>query len=203
MVAQNYFLEIHKPAPDVKRNLAFSESEAKNLLNYFKQKSPGLWLLAITMLYTFIRVTELRELRAGWVLWDRKQILIPAEFAKSRKSRYVGMSKYLIEILREHGIDKLANDAYVYFLDKNGHRLEEKYFSMLHLKFLKLLNMDGRGHTLYSWKHTGVVMAYKSGLDIKTIQRQCGHSSVQTTDVYLRSLGLFFDENELDILPKF
>ena len=49
------------------------------------------------------------------------------------------------------------------------------------------LNTD---YTLYSWKHSGVVAAYNAGVDIKTIQNQCRHHSLEQTDVYLKSLGL-------------
>ena len=48
----------------------------------------------------------------------------------------------------------------------------------------------GKDFTLYSWKHSGVVAAYNAGIDIKTIQSQCRHHSLEQTDIYLKSLGL-------------
>jgi len=48
----------------------------------------------------------------------------------------------------------------------------------------------GSDYTLYSWKHSGVVAAYNAGVDIKTIQSQCRHQSLEQTDIYLKSLGL-------------
>ena len=56
-------------------------------------------------------------------------------------------------------------------------------------KLIPELNLSEE-YTLYSWKHSGVVSAYNAGVDIKTIQRQCRHSSLEQTDVYLKSLGL-------------
>ena len=56
-------------------------------------------------------------------------------------------------------------------------------------KLIKALNL-GKDYTLYSWKHSGVVVAYKAGIDIKTIQSQCRHKSLEQTDIYLKSLGL-------------
>lgn len=43
---------------------------------------------------------------------------------------------------------------------------------------------------LLSWKHTGIVSAHKSGIDIYSIMRQCRHGSINETQRYLKSLGL-------------
>jgi integrase len=56
-------------------------------------------------------------------------------------------------------------------------------------KLTRDLNLS-KDYTLYSWKHSGVVAAYKAGIDIKTIQSQCRHQSLEQTDIYLKSLGL-------------
>lgn len=48
-------------------------------------------------------------------------------------------------------------------------------------KLIKSLKL-GTDYTLYSWKHSGV--------DIKSIQNQCRHHSLEQTDIYLKSLGL-------------
>lgn len=53
----------------------------------------------------------------------------------------------------------------------------------------------GKGYPLYSWKHTGAVNAYRSGIGIKQLQRLLRHSTVQMTDIYLKSLGLKTDPN--------
>ena len=39
-----------------------------------------------------------------------------------------------------------------------------------------------------------VISAYNAGVDIKTLQKQCRHQSLEQTDTYLKSLGL--DENK-------
>jgi integrase len=58
------------------------------------------------------------------------------------------------------------------------------------------------GKTLYSWKHTGVVQAYKNGVDIKAIQLQCRHYSIEQTDVYLKSLGFVENTPFLNGIPE-
>lgn len=63
--------------------------------------------------------------------------------------------------------------------------------SRKHSEFLKKVGIADK--TLYSWKHSGVVRAYKAGVDLKAIQMQCRHHSIEQTDTYLKSLG--FQEN--------
>lgn len=48
--------------------------------------------------------------------------------------------------------------------------------------------------TLYSWKHTGVVNAYRAGASIEWLQKHLRHSDLKDTVVYLKSLGLMLDE---------
>ena len=46
---------------------------------------------------------------------------------------------------------------------------------------------------MYSWKHTGNVTSYKNGIDIYSIMKQNGHTSIDTTMKYLKTLGLIID----------
>jgi hypothetical protein len=59
-------------------------------------------------------------------------------------------------------------------------------------KFKALVKPLGYGseYTLYSFKHAGVVKAYKSGIDLKSLQRQGRWHSIEMVDKYLKSLGL-------------
>ena len=68
-------------------------------------------------------------------------------------------------------------------------------------KLVEPLNL-GKEFTLYSWKHTGVVNAYKNGVDIKALQLQCRHHSVSQTDTYLKSLGFMDNEEFRQGIPE-
>ena len=43
-------------------------------------------------------------------------------------------------------------------------------------------------YKLYSWKHTGNVRAVKSGITLYDLQKHNGHSSIETTEGYLKNL---------------
>ena len=52
----------------------------------------------------------------------------------------------------------------------------------------------GKGRTFYSWKHTGVVELYNLTKDPYTVMRQCRHTDIKMTMIYLRSLGCGVNE---------
>lgn len=59
--------------------------------------------------------------------------------------------------------------------------------------FKKQLLASGiQGHySFYSLKHTGVVRAVKAGVNIKEIQLQLRHHSLDMVNEYLKNLGVF------------
>jgi len=97
------------------------------------------------------------------------------------------LNKLLKEGYHSHGRDK----------DKP---VSKNVMGSRYRKLTKDLKLN-KDYTLYSWKHSGVVAAYKAGIDIKTIQSQCRHHSLEQTDIYLKSLGL--NENlAVNMMPE-
>ena len=56
----------------------------------------------------------------------------------------------------------------------------------------------GKRYSMYSWKNTGVVDSYLKGIGIKDLQAQLRHKNLETTYLYLRSLGLFDNADNLN-----
>ena len=54
-------------------------------------------------------------------------------------------------------------------------------------KIRKLINLP-RDYKLYSFKHTGNVMAVKAGIGLKELQMQNGHHSLDQLNAYLRQM---------------
>lgn len=65
---------------------------------------------------------------------------------------------------------------------------------------LKDLNITGR-YGFYSWKHTGAVMAVKGGINIKDLQLQLRHHSLDMVNEYLKNLGVTDSERLLNHFP--
>ena len=58
-------------------------------------------------------------------------------------------------------------------------------------------------YTLYSLKNTGAISFYKAGIGLVEIQRQIGHKDINTTIIYLRSMGFDDFENVRKNVPAF
>jgi len=94
--------------------------------------------------------------------------------------------------LEKSGIFNTPND-YVFQRKNEIKPVSKNVMGGRYRKLVKDLKIS-KDYTLYFWKHSGVVAAYNAGVDIKTIQKQCRHQSLEQTDIYLKSLGL--DENK-------
>jgi integrase len=113
--------------------------------------------------------------------------------SKNKKAEYISYPDRLQEIL----IDQVKNKSGDRFLFQNQAQngaVSKNTMNNRHSGLLKIAGLDAQHHTLYSWKHTGVVSAYEAGIDLKRIQLQCRHSTVAQTDQYLKSLGLYHNE---------
>lgn len=102
-----------------------------------------------------------------------------------------------IKQLQEQNLNKLNSDWYLFsynlcpgpVLMKKADRVSDK-----HRKFLRMLKIS-KEKTIYSWKHTGVVDMYNEIKDPYALMRQLRHYDLQTTMIYLKSLGL--QENKI------
>lgn len=52
-------------------------------------------------------------------------------------------------------------------------------------------------YSVYSYKHSGVISLYKATKDIKLVQAQCRHETLEQTNTYLRDLELHVDYDRL------
>lgn len=175
------------------KNKAYSHYEIAMVK---KEANEFIWLICQFIYYTYIRPIEITRLKVKNVLLDADKILITADDSKNSKSAYIAIPKSLKKLLIAYGIKNYPGHYYLFsrFEQPSETKLSKNHLAKEYKKITKKLDFD-KDLTLYSWKHTGVVFAYKNGVDIKAIQLQCRHHSVSQTDTYLKSLG-FMDNDE-------
>jgi len=132
--------------------------------------------------------SEVRQLKRSYIRLDNNQIYIPGHISKNGKEGYVTIPESFRRVIAES--DEFNSDREYIFQSRNIEKPVSK--NMMGYRYRNLVKglKLGRDFTLYSWKHSGVVAAYNAGIDIKTIQSQCRHHSLEQTDIYLKSLGL-------------
>lgn len=192
----NPFKGIERPKrAQTRKNIAFTTDEVDVIKRKALETAPQLWKVIQVIYYTYLRPIEIGRLKVQNILPDQLKIFVPASMSKNNKDAYLELPEPLLPAFE--GIENLPPDYYLFGKDgfPSPKKIGENWMRRKHREVLKLAKVTGEGKTLYSWKHTGVVEAYKAGIDIKAIQLQCRHHSIQQTDTYLKSLGFVENTN--------
>jgi integrase len=195
-INKNPFLYVKGlPVQTGKKNEAFTKEQTQRLKSYIMKYDLQLWYFIQFIFWTYLRPKEIRNLRVKHILLVDRKIFVPANISKNKKGDFLYVPDALYRAIKEMNLDYNKPNNYV-FSGKNYGGEEKLGVNNMYKRFkggLIDLEFDGN-FTLYSWKHTGVTMAYKAGIDIKAIQYQCRHHSIEMTDIYLKSLG--FGDNK-------
>ncbi|GAB3886134.1 tyrosine-type recombinase/integrase [Spirosoma agri] len=200
----NPFVAIKPLAERPGRHTAFTPEQVAKVREVCAlSQNTQLWLFLNFIYYTLARPqSELRLLRVCDIL--QKTIRIDADNAKNNRTAHVQIPPPLEKLIEQHKLRSYPGNHYVFTLEgtPGPKPVYEKYFYNQHRQILTLLKMTDQSYDLYGWKHTGVIALYKATKDVKLIQRQCRHSSLDQTDKYLRDLGLFLYEDQFDMLES-
>lgn len=125
--------------------------------------------------------------------------MLHSSFSKNGKTEFVAIPeafKVDLEFIRDLDPNQLIFESKV----NPGKMIGVNTMTTRHLNILKDLNYTPGVYSLYSWKHTGAVMAVKNKVSLKHLQIQLRHHSLDQVDQYLRQLGV----NDLnDLVNKF
>jgi site-specific recombinase XerD len=173
------------------QNIAYNDTQIRNIREHVITKDPQLWIYIQFIFYGYIRPNEIRQLRIKHIHLKANRIYVPALVSKTRFDRYIEVTDHFKRTLNEMQIDKYDQNDYIFSADLTPGK-NQLSKNVMAARYRSLLNDLGiaKEYTLYSWKHTGVVKAYLAGVGIEAIRIQCGHINIQTTMVYLKSLGL-------------
>jgi integrase len=192
VVPVNYASRVPKKrVPKGESNIPFSMEAIGKLKAAAEKDGNPQWCLFIDFcLYTlarprkelhFLQVKEIRE----------KSIFIPKERGKTG-GRTVPILPPLEKLIKKHQLRQYPEEYYVF--GKGGSPGPNPYTSTHFYdylqKYLAACKIDKNRHTLYAFKHTGAIMAYKAGVPVSIIQVLIGHESASQTEEYLINMGL-------------
>lgn len=192
-VDKNPFRSVKRKTQVIGRNLAYTDKEKELLEKELYEKDRRMYYFSQFVFHCFIRRTEMVSLKVKHIDIINKTIVIPGENTKNRHQESVVIPSGLEPVLKEMQLDRYNSEDYIFGrLMKTSERKfhNPDHISTRHNTFVKKLKMDpDKG--LYSWKHTGVChYYYATKKDIYAIMRQLRHRDLNTTQIYLKSLGL-------------
>ncbi len=188
----------HAPVPHLaSRSLMyFSPAQAAELMATIERSHAQLAVAAKMLFYCFIRPAEMRLLRVDCINWQHGTITVPAGISKNKKTGTVVVPDAFLAALK-HYVGAAPGGYYVFGAaqEPGPQPLGLNYFNRHHAKALAACQIKGR-YAFYSWKHTGAVMAVKAGINLKDLQLQLRHHSLDMVNEYLKDLGVM-DSREL------
>lgn len=175
-----------KPQPSPAKPLdSFSEADVQALLS-FKARTPfqlRAWVLTLCLMDTGIRIDEALGLERSKVDLDAGFIRV---LGKGRKERVVPFSrefrKHLFRLVRQPG------DGPYVFHAARGQRLRYRNVYRDIRRVCELAGVSGARIHPHAFRHFFAVNYIRSGGDIYRLSRILGHTSIATTQLYLRSM---------------
>ena len=183
--------------PKLPKNLprAVSESQIIKVINILKcEKNKFLQLRNTALIYLLwgcgLRVSELLSLNNKQI--NDNYIII---FGKGKKERIVPLLPEIkIKITEwiewKHKNFNYDNDAL--FISRLGKRLSPRYVQKLIEKLRLQLDLD-KNFTPHALRHSFATQLLTNGVDLRTLQMMLGHSSLSTTQHYLKVTNKFVE----------
>ena len=176
---------IPKLPEDSKFRQPLTEQMLRKLHRHLKQEDPH-FLLAVMMEYfTFIRPTELSNLRLRDIEIKEQRVFISKEFSKNKRDGYVGLNETIIRTMIDLDTFRSPGDWYLFgkgFVP-NPEKAGPDQFNKRWVRMRKKLGW-GKEYQFYSLKDTGIRdLANSEGIVIA--RDQARHTDVSTTNRYL------------------
>ena len=183
--------------PKLQKNLprAVSENQIIKVIDILKcEKNKFLQLRNTALIYLLwgcgLRVSELLSLNNQQI--NDNYIII---FGKGKKERIVPLLPEIkIKITEwiewKHQNFNYDNDAL--FISRLGKRLSPRYVQKLIEKLRQQLDLD-KNFTPHALRHSFATQLLMNGVDLRTLQMMLGHSSLSTTQHYLKVTNKFVE----------
>ena len=129
-----------------------------------------------------LRMNELRHIRLCDM--DSKLFQIKVVAGKGRKDRFTLLPKHLLEPLRDY----YRQDKPRVFLFEGqtpGMPMHERSIQHFVQRYVKMIGLEGQDYSAHTLRHSFATHLLDAGTDIHTIKELLGHSSLNTTMIYL------------------
>lgn len=148
------------------------------------------WAILHVALDTGLRVSEICNLRVRDLILDRENASLIVQDGKGHKKRGVKMGKalreHLLEFLswKEQVGESTAGRSSLFVSSRNGGPLTRSAIYRIFKLNAEAIGLPAR-FSIHSCRHTYASLLYRaSEYNIRLVQKQLGHRSIQTTQIY-------------------
>ena len=130
---------------------------------------------------------------------EENKIMMRAEISKNKKTQYIAIPSAFLSSL--DFVYDLRPIDYIFQSPLDPTKpIGVNTMTRKHRVILKELGFTTE-YKLYSWKHTGAVRAVENGVNLKELQMQLRHHSLDQVNEYLRQMGVTHMGNLKDKFP--
>lgn len=153
------------------------------------KKDAQLWLMIQFLFFCYIRPKELRFMKLKYINFHNLTITIPSHISKNGKTQTVQMPRVLYNQIIELQWQNMDEELYWFstFRVPGVKHVSKNYFWNHFNNIREELNIP-QGYWLYYWKHTGAIRFKKRGGDVRELQTQLRHHSLEEVQKYLEAL---------------
>lgn len=180
----NPFRKCKKLPKDDPEIVTFTRGELNTMREHLPQDNFNLWACAQLIFFCFIRPAEIMRLRPKDIDLDRQLINVHGYLSKNRKDAVVYIPDPLLDTLTRMNIEYIPEDHYI-FARHLHHGKKQAAPTRIAEAWRKWADANGIKKNIYHLKHTGAGMALEAGMNVRDLQLQLRHSSLEMTQVYL------------------
>lgn len=164
---------------------ALSEEQVEQLLFYVENHnkvSTRNKLIVYLLLYTGVRVSELVGIKITDIDFLTSQLIV---IGKGGKRREIGLRQDVLQLVREYMRDERSESVFShseYLLVSQ--RAEKMHRDAVRNWLAKISNELGFRLYPHLFRHSFASRLLKKGVELTTVSKICGHSSIQTTVRY-------------------
>ena len=146
------------------------------------------WMAIDLLTSTGLRVSEAADVRCGDLKAGYGESALFVRNGKGSKSRTVqipdSLKKHLKQFVtwKQSRVEPIGADDYL-FIGKRGPWTCQAVQQLVK-KYLKILDLYESEKSVHALRHSYAVEFYRQEKDLRALQKQLGHASVQTTQIY-------------------
>ncbi len=186
---ENPFAKIKKLPESRQSQRAFTPAQVERIKQHLMKHDRELWMVCQWIFYCFIRPNELKQLKVKDIDFYNMTITIPGSISKNRKTQTVVIPEPFYADVNM--LAKFHPERYII-----GNGSEQVGDTNLGERFRKVCSelYFPKGYSLYSFKHTGAMWFAQKTKDVKALQRQLRHHSLDMVNEYLKNMNALDNE---------
>lgn len=162
-----------------------SETDTLHLLNAPDYTQVRERLILSLLAQCGLRVSELCSLRIEDLDYDMQRLTVRE--GKGGKDRIIPVRPALLDLVRNYAEDR-THGILIRPLREDHDRLTARQVQRIVAIFAKVAGLQQRVHP-HTLRHTFAVHCLLAGMNLRTVQKLLGHSSLTTTQIYLDVTG--------------